>query len=476
MSRGANWSVRYDRSWLTVVPIVAFVGLVGAFALSAFGTYPPFVLSTVFLLLSAAFVVVRFGPFSVPSLFTALLTYPLVVPFFSEYLFDVSYYAYRGRIFQTPPVVNKTVFLGSFMLTVFVVVLEVRSRITSQDDPTNVKWTASALHYSVVPFGVLAILHLGSAYLTTPGPTILTVSYSEVLANYYPWAQFAGSLYMGSWISLYLLVRGESNDSWAYRSFMVLTSVGIVWLLLHARRNESLGVLVMFTLDLLRNRVSLRDVLRTTRGFVASAVFFGLFAIQILIGSFRFEGGEFGAPDFAQPSGYASYPGGAHNIYGTFQATVAIFPDIHPFLLGETFVRYVPQTIPSGFFAILPITFPPLYSSFLADSYATYLGGNFILNPYYANFGPFGLVFLAIVLSLLVYWVEFVLFRRKRTTFTTGIASVFVVGAFRACWYTQLAWIDTFQGYVASLVLVLGVFVLGTTDLYEGLDRSNRKA
>jgi hypothetical protein len=174
-------------------------------------------------------------------------------------------------------------------------------------------------------------------------------------------------------------------------------------------------------------------------------------ATQVLIDSFR-GGGVIGLPDFNHGT-YASYPGGAHNIYGTFQATISLFTYDFPHRLGLTFVRYPAQSVPTGVLAIFDLPYLPLYGAFLGQQYKTYLGGSYILNPYFADFGQVGIVLAGVLFAVIAYFAQQQLIGHHGNYAVTGIAAVVVVGSFRAFWYTQIAWIDTLQGFMASLVV-----------------------
>jgi hypothetical protein len=154
---------------------------------------------------------------------------------------------------------------------------------------------------------------------------------------------------------------------------------------------------------------------------------------------------------------FIGLPGGAHGIYSTFQATVALFNEDHSYLIGETFVNYIPQAIPGFIIGLLGITPPPGYRPFLREQY-NYIGGNFFLNVYYANFGPGGILIGGFVLAAIVITIRHYLEKSPpHTSVATAIAAILYINVFRSLWYTQLNWVDAFQG----LGIGLSIYITG---------------
>jgi|GEM_PF-4050959 len=413
--------------------------------------FPDFVYSSLFVIAVQVHLVLRFGIFSVPSLFSSLLAYPALIPFISGYIFGLDIYAVRGLRFQSPATVNKALFLIALALGVFVFVLWVRDAVVTE----GAVETERSIAYSSRGFKLLVAVFLVSAYLTAPGPTILTADYDTILKSYYSWANFAGSLFIGSWLMLYLQYRRRRDNQWIARCFYGVSFVGVTWLLLHNRQNESIGVLAMLAIDTFQNEMSLKEMLQSARGRVLMIVFSVLFTGQIFADTILSRGLS-GLASVIDPSGGAtSYPGGAQNIYGGFQATVHLFSNGEPFFLGRTFLQYPIQSIPTGIVVLLGLPYPSLFSDFLGSQYVTYLGGVYYLNTYYANFGVLGIVLAGALLGYVAHFASVQLRRPRQATFLTGCAGVAVAAAFRAMWYTQLNWIDSFQGYLLAFFLFL---------------------
>jgi hypothetical protein len=404
-----------------------------------------------------------FGIISVESFFAVLIIYPISVPFLSEFIFNPDVYVLRGMEHQTPGIGEYSTTIGLiFILTYYTTIKHKSLEFSLEYSGTKLSdYTFSQKWVIILP---LSILLLMMAYLTTPGPTILTISYTEVIDNYYSWANFAGAMYVGTWILLYLILRRGSITSVQYITLLILTGLTVGWLLLHSRRNESLGILAVLVLDLTRQYGGLRQMIKTRSGIITaiSAACGGLSFVLVEIVR---SGGQFGY-HFVQSSGGTTameLPGGAHNIYGTFQVTLSIFKNEKEYLLGESFLWYLIQSIPTGILNLFGVTPPDFYFELLRTAYPTYLGGNFALNIYYANFGIIGIIFAACFLGWLARSTGAVL-SKNTSSFQTGFAAVIVASAPRALWYTQIAWADMLQGFVAALIVYLNLCLLTTTN------------
>jgi hypothetical protein len=413
--------------------------------------YPPVLVSSLLIIACQIYVVRRYGLISVPSLFTALLTYPALVPFLAEYILLTDTYTARAIVYEGPEHVKRVLFLLVIFISVFAFLLD----ILRTDDSRRTRENRTFYVIKNVPaFAALAGVNLIAAYLTTPGPTILTADYTTVLSAWYPWAAFAGSLYLGSWTVLYLMSRGESTASWYYRGLIIISAVGLIWLLLHARRNEAMGVMTMLVIDYVVNRQNQSRLI--SGGLFQGTVLTGLIGVGLFIGKVRsagtvFEGSIRELFIAEVPTGtYVAPPGSPHNVFATTLATVDIFDRETSFRLGEIFLLYIPQAVPSGVYSLFDLTYPPLLHGTIGQYYQNYNGGNYFVNTYYANFGEAGIFVGAVVLTVLVYFAHDRIVNYDDATLLSGTAVILVVAGFRAMWYTQLNWIDSLQGMLAG--------------------------
>lgn len=454
-----------------VFAVVSFHTLLGVIQ-------PEYILFTFSILSLALFGIIcySYGLISVEALLAVLIVYPGVVPFLSIFVFHTEVYVLRGQTFQSTGIGARAAILTLICLSVYYLTIRVRYWSTNVEfryncNPIN----QIALNSNWVSIGLLSIAFLAMAYLTAPGPTILTVSYSTVIENYYSWANFAGSAFVGFWIVIFLTLRSNSLSSDQYRVLVLLTAVGIGWLLLHARRNESLGVLAVLVLDVTYRYGGLRGMMETGRGILSGLAVGTLGFLMIFVELVR--SGRTLEEIFVQSGGGVTaprLPGGAHNIYGTFQATVSIFSTERSYLLGETFFWYPVQTIPTGFYSLLGLSPPQFYFEILRSSYASYLGGNFFLNVYYANFGVIGIVLAGVILASIARFCRANLRGQEGSRLYVGLGAVFVAGAPRALWYTQIAWADILQGFVAALVSYVVIMrVTGVKPFYYAEEGTN---
>lgn len=440
-------------SFLAVAIVTALSILLNMF----FGpSYPHLVASSLVILFLAVFVVGRYGLVSPPSLIMALLTYPAMMPLLAA-IYGVEP-SLRAAQYQSQAAMNEAVFLSLLGIAAFVATLQMRLDIPSTDWTSND--VVSKYRVYATPAGVAAVaaITVVSALLTTPGPTILSVDYQVVIDNYFSWAQFAGSLFMGAWIMLWLFARDKPMDSWETRLFIAVTVVSVLWLLLHARRNESFGVLAVFAIWYTRRTGTTDKQYQRLRSLARYGVLTIALAGMVIVEHLRNPSRSLSRFVIARENGvaYLSPPGGAHNIYSTWQATVSEFgPD--SYLYGESFLYFPIQTIPSAFWAMTPYARPPLFNELLDAVYAGYPGGAYILVVFYANFGTVGVVLGGVVLGLLASFSHRAIVRQDSTTFLTGVGAAVVVGAFRSMWYHPTGWTNTLQAFTIAFAIYVTV-------------------
>ena len=416
---------------------------------------PPLFVSSTIIVCICVFVVGRYGLFSPAALITALVAYPALVPFFAGVL--GVHPTLRAIPFQSQEVIVKSVYLSMVALLVFVATLRSRLDISLQDE-TRASWIKTPPVFATWPAVIsISTITLVMAYLTAPGPTILTVSYETVIDNYYGWATFAGSMYTGAWIMLYLCVRDEETSSWFYRVFVLVTIISIIWLVLHARRNESMGLLTLLIITYLNKRTDFQQLLKSTRGKLVSSCFIAISGLMFVVEELRSAKPVDGM--FTAESNYGTYlspPGGAHNIYSTWQVSVATF-DASSLLYGHTFVYLPIQTIPTPIWRLTGLERPAFFHETISSVYPNYPGGMYILSPYYVNFDIFGVIFCGALLGILISFATRTVLLSDDTTVMTGLGCSIVVGAYRAIWYNQLAWVNTMQAFLVALVIYFAI-------------------
>lgn len=454
-----------SKAKITKPGLILFLVTLSITAATAFITtltaikHPPILVSSLLIFLSGAAVIRYTGLISVPSLFWALIAYPSLVPFFGDYVFQVDIYTWRTSDFVTLDLIREGVFLAAVFTWVFASIAVGQPRVKSSKIERVVdELREYRLVFSWPAFTFTGVLALGSAYLTTPGPTILTVGYHTILDNYPAWATFAGSLFMGAWVVFFLSYRNSPRDRLATATFIAVTGSTLLWLLLHARRNESIGVLFVLAIVYLG-----RDRLGEVSTFVTRAVTAGAVSLilvtMIAIGELRETRPTEGISlkslfiaEHPQLGEHLALPGGVQNIYGTYIFTLHQVSN-NGYQYGETFIKYPIQAIPTPIQKLLVISPPPYYNSYIQENWAFYPGGNLILNEYIFNFGIWGVILASLLIGVIAIWVQRELTTVDNPDLLTATALAFVVPVTRSFWYHQINWVN-------SLLSVILVFTL----------------
>lgn len=437
---------------------------------------PNFLIYSLILLALVGVSAYAYGWVSIPTITTSILTYPALVPFITTYIYGVPHFTPLASEYEAVWVANKvllyvTVFLGVGHAVYWL--------FSNRERPsTDVQLPEYRLPVDKVGVAAVSLVFLVAAYLQAPGPTIFEMGYHD--QPRYEWATFAGSVYKGAWAVLFALTVRKSSKRPQYWWLLAISTTGIMWLYLHGRRVESIGIVILLYADYLWNRrdLTVTDILRSRDiGGLVASFGFGTYVVLIgLIGRIRKSiataGGASGsasgsaagsaASEQAVSSlnygdGFVGVPGGGHGTYGTMQATMHVFPRDVDYLYGETFVSYIPQMIPTPILQLIGYEPPPMYHALLESLYA-HNGGNYVLNVYYANFGPVGVITAGVLLGLLLTGLHRVLREQQPLpSVTTAIAAVVFINFLRAVWYTQLNWVDSIQGVFAVLVFYLAV-------------------
>jgi hypothetical protein len=444
---------------ITLLALTTYVLVLAATASGLF-SYPPILVSSIFIIGAELLIIHRIGLISVPSLFWAFVGVPALIPLLADYVFYVPNYTFRAAAYSDPVLIRKGIFLVAIFLWIVVGFCLAQFKFVERSSSSPVEFISKyTFPYTHSAFATVSGIVLVSAYLTTPGPTILTHSYAAVIDNYIPWATFAGSLYMGSWIVLLLIARQTEERSVNY-VFYLITIVSVLWLLLHARRNESLGVLLT-ALIIYGHDFRIRDLGSSIRTTFFALVFIIAIAIQVLVGEIRSGSAEIDlrsifvseSPDIG---GVIKLPGGGHNIFGTYQFTLHHFAE-NKLLAGMTFAKYPIQSVPTPILRLFGVSPPSYYFDLMRDHYPLYNGGSYLLNEYLANFGSFGIVIAGFLFGFLVLKVQETITRSANPTLWKGFAAAFIVALPRSTWYWQGNWINALQAVLVTYALYIAV-------------------
>ncbi|WP_226007431.1 hypothetical protein [Natrinema salinisoli] len=449
-------------------------------------TYPHFLFGSLTLIVILGYLIYQYGLVSVPSFVGVILMYPAFVPFITRYIYGIDHFSVYFVRVESVALASKIVSLVTLMLIAYVAFLRIFQYNFDLGSEKNTILTKNIIKPTFVTFTSITVFNLVCVFLTAPGPTLLSASYSAS-ASYIPsWAIWAPGAYMGSWVVLFLMVARDDVASRFYYAFILVTFAGTFWLLLHGRRVQGIGIIALLFAHLVWHKLKFttRDLLLTYRGQGLCVIFaiyvfllFGIGRIRNWAGLSSNGGGsgtsvteksgttavETGTNSTTPldtlnyGDGFIGVPGGAHGVYGTIRGTVSLFDTKYELLWGETFLNYIPQAVPTLVNKALGIQTPSRYSALLAANY-NYNGGNYFLNIYYANFGAVGVLVAALVLATLsILMMQHLELSIPDGSITAGIAATVFISFVRIAWYSQLTGIDILQGFIMSLILYVVV-------------------
>ena len=458
------------RMGLAIIPIglilvtdfyVKIHGLLpGVFSYCAYG------LTLVALVIAAR----RGGLLNYPFWITLIAAYPVLAPFLGQDLLGFLYFSGRARGYQSPELLSVPLIFGALSCVFLSLVI---SQNSISAFPQKRRWTlqpgqptfkgrvllmgplsagASREHLLWLTLSVIAMLFF--SWLVEPGPTIASSTYLELRAARIPGVNFAGP----AWGVFALLALGfwgklERNSDlqtkrlarWLFWTGVIIS---VLYLLLHARRSEIAGFVIVL-LCTLGNRISLRKA-------IGMIILVGL--LFSLIGYVR---NRRTVSDFLMRP-YATLPGGAGNILIGYIAgfhlkesgLIGVFP-------GETYAGHLLRLPPA--FLQLP---RPKRAYDHITSIVPLTGGEYFLWEPFLNFGSFGIILYLLIFtgvtnlaisSIRSYWAG------RRTVVPYLCSAIFLLLLFVTLWYGPGAMI---KGLIIAILVgtVCGLM----------LERSNR--
>ena len=296
-----------------------------------------------------------------------------------------------------------------------------------------------------LPFYFMCLLILLFTYLGNQEATLLTASYQEIFHQRTALGSLASIAASIFWVDAYGKTRVffSKGDHFKIKFFWVVTILMILWLLLHARRTETIGVISILLLH--RKFVTSKTPYKT----IAFAIFTGLFLY--LVGYLRsnaltnvdlfetikfafqltFEGG-------GSKTEFANMPSGLGNITATMQTSVYHFEYMgEAFLNGHTIYTYPFKLLPTFLVTSLNIADPTTYyyQNLVLEQYQ-YNGGDYLYAPAYGNFGKPGLYVASILMALMVNWTQKAM--RSYDYIKIVFAASIIFGFITVCWYSFL--------------------------------------
>lgn len=409
--------------------------------------------STAIILLLAA-LILRYGAISVPSAIITCAFFPSLALFWAH-LHNRTLISGLEAVLQTNQLWGETAVHLSLVSLVFALAL--LSTFNSKSI-SSFELAPKQYYFTEKPYIFFSLASVFFFWLAEPSfTTILTTPYKEILSARYDGTQYAGAVGILFWLfslTTYMAKIGREKPTtlnlWSDRLFIIATTIIVLWLLLHSRRNELMGIGIALTFYILHQRGKLL------------ASLFGVIFLALLL-SVGFIRGASLATNITQSKQtqlikqaikkhptlrYQQHrqiakrelrrtkkvkplPSGASNIFLTYLTTIHYF-DRHPFLQGQTFTNYLFSLLPTNLSNYLNLKKPEYFYQQILKKY-DYNGGTYIGAVFYGNFGVFG----AVVFGLFVgFYILLVTKLLKSSNIILQIIGFYMLGmVFRGFWY-----------------------------------------
>ncbi|MDC1240000.1 oligosaccharide repeat unit polymerase [Litorivicinus sp.] len=307
----------------------------------------------------------------------------------------------------------------------------------------NINFYKRILYFKSMPrcpsyfYLILIFLFMYFFWLSEPSfHNILSSTYTEIRQGRYDQTQFAGSLAVIFWLIAFSIYLSRKNceaitkKNILNKIFIYLTILAMFWLFLHARRNELIGIGVVSLLAMSERKSKNRVTMIT--------IFF--LALLVMVERVRTDGlfiyaGGFDLGSATSKSGIFSLPGGMSNIFMSYLQSLHFF-DGSDYFLGETYINYVLQLLPtflSSFFGLSP---PNYFYQDVIENYSNN-GGLYVGAEIYGNFGSIGVLLFGIFVSFYIFIITFLI--RSKNLVSRVLALFLVALVFRGFWYGMVA-------------------------------------
>jgi hypothetical protein len=393
---------------------------------------------TVFIVLAGLVLLIRQSSIiSAPVLIYVAFMYPALAPSFSWILTENTVYS-GWNVFLQEDVILTNKVLGLFCLaavsmTIGSIFFPIFKNNKISKDEVKVK-------FSLGMTLILGVVFLLACYLSEPGGSIISTRYSQMRpAETLLSGSFSSQLLILSWVLLFSFSRHRKVI------FNVVTILGVCYLLLHARRSEPLGIILI--------------LLMHHRSYFSKKVLFLLIAsgfltfssIEILrdkgVSSTTFE-------DFGRVYDKKTLLPGASNIMITVPDIVHL-KDNNLISSGDkvTFDMWVLRLIPTPLLNYMNMENSKLEGDIINRSYLGYMGGMHILGIMYLNGGVFLIIFFAFWIGYYSSYIERIFLCEITSSFSSLVAVLFIFGSFRLFWYHPI-------GFLKQILYVLLVWIV----------------
>ena len=406
--------------------------------------YPHYVISSMGIILVCYYIILKYSIISVPSILSGALYMPALTPFYSHTLLNSQYYSYNNFFLQENLLlVNKAtsiLFFSSIVYLFFLIIITKSHILVSYNKrrtnlQNNVKaklqiGETTTFYPSKEQVIMFCFLFLFFFWLTEPGSILLFINYTEVLASRYDDTQFAsalGSIFFVLAFVSYINLSKSGLHKNIQKLFIISSILVSIWLLLHARRSELLGIFIIALLYL-NEKISHKKML------IISII---LFSVLIIVGNVRTTAFlDISQSLFIESMTFGdivALPGGASNIFVTMLDIIYLIDDTNfQLLLGETYFDYFYSIIPTNLRIYLGLP-EPIYFYSIFIQYFDYNGGTYIFAPGYGNFGVAGVFIVAGFIGTIVAF-----FHNNLNSKSFIIKTIVLIGILffvRAIWY-----------------------------------------
>ena len=316
------------------------------------------------------------------------------------------------------------------------------------------------------PFYFSCLLFVVFTYLAEPGLGLLSGKYSELLEerNETTFATLAGIMMSVFWVISYIHFRTysfEKRQKMRRIVFILATTFTMVWLYLHARRSEMVGIVIVLFVHqkFITGRIRVIHIAAAFSVVLAMYVLGHIRNSDNLVAGLQSEGIEnaFSTKYTGTSKGdIANMPAGIGNIAETMQTTVYHFKTkSSPLLLGETIFNYPSKLLPSVIRSSIGMGKPTYFGELILGQYS-YNGGTFILAPAYGNFGFPGFIIGAVAMGLLIFLAEKGFYKNNQVVVVLSCAIILYF--IRTVWYKPIPMIKTAYFGVFIILLVNVIF------------------
>jgi len=376
------------------------------------------------------------GLITTKFILTFLIYSIALVPGAAYYLLDFKLYSYVNFDHQ----LNDTVtihmlwlmFVSSNLYTLFVLAKDTKL----PDLSVPIKYETR------LPFYFMCILVLLLTYIANPEQTILSIGYRELYDSRSSIATLASIAASVFWVDAYGKTRVflSKGEDFKVKIFWLVTAAMVIWLVLHARRTEAVGVISMLLVHrkIVLGKTPYKTIIFALLaalllyivGYLRSKAIFSMNIMDTINYAFQlsFEGG-------GNKVEFANMPAGLGNITATMQTSVYHFEYMgEPFLNGHTIYTYPFKLLPTLLVTSANIADPTTYyyQNLVLENYS-YNGGLFLFAPAYGNFGTVGLAVGSVLVAFMVNWTQKAI--RSYNYIKIVFAATVIFNFIKICWY-----------------------------------------